>query len=194
MKSWQLKVVGVLLATVLISGCAPLLLGGAAVGVGVAAHDRRTTGTLVDDQSIEVKIHNTLNQRLPPGNRIGVTSYNATVLLTGVTASEATRQQAEMIARGITPVKEVYNELAVGSPKTSFSAQSNDSLLTTKVKAVLFKIRIQDFDPTRVKVVTEGGVVYLMGLVRKNEADAAANTASQVSGVKQVVTLFEYID
>ncbi|MBK8183685.1 MAG: BON domain-containing protein [Candidatus Competibacteraceae bacterium] len=169
-------------------------MGGAAVGVGVAAHDRRTTGTLVDDQSIEVKIHNALNRQLPPGNRIGVTSYNAAVLLTGITASEATRQQAEMIARGITPVKEVYNELAVGSSKTSFSAQSNDSLLTTRVKAILFKIRIQDFDPTRVKVVTEGGVVYLMGLVRKNEADAAANTASQVSGVKQVVTLFEYIN
>jgi len=194
MKSWQLKVMGVLLAMLLISGCAPLLLGGAAVGVGVAAHDRRTTGTLVDDQSIEVKIHNALNRQLPPGNRIGVTSYNAAVLLTGITASEATRQQAEMIARGITPVKEVYNELAVGSSKTSFSAQSNDSLLTTRVKAILFKIRIQDFDPTRVKVVTEGGVVYLMGLVRKNEADAAANTASQVSGVKQVVTLFEYIN
>ncbi len=194
MKAWQWWVVGAGLSTLLLSGCAPLLIGGAAVGIGMAAHDRRTTGNFVDDQTIELKAHNALNARLPPGNQIGVTSYNGSVLLTGTAVSEDARQQAEAAIRSITPpVREVYNELVVGSPGT-FSTRSNDSLLTTKVKTALLKIQMRDFDPTRVKVVTEQGVVYLMGLLRPNEADAAANTASQVGGVRQVVTLFEYIN
>lgn len=189
----RIRLVSAVLSIALLSGCAGLLVGGAAVGVSVA-HDRRTTGTVVDDQTIELKVYDALNQKLPPGNRVSTTSYNGVVLLTGEVVSEAVRQRAETIARSVVPpVREVYNELTVGSPK-SFSSLSNDGLLTTKVKAALFQIRIQDFDPSRVKVVTERSVVYLMGLVRPNEADAAANVASQVSGVRQVVTLFEYIN
>ena len=91
------------------------------------------------------------------------------------------------------PVREVYNELVIGPP-SSLSTQSNDAMLTTKVKTALFQItHIPDFDPSRVKVVTNQSVVYLMGLVRPREADAAADKASQVGGVRQVVTLFEYI-
>ena len=82
----------------------------------------------------------------------------------------------------------------VVGPPDSLSTRSNDAFLTTKVKTALFQIKIADFDPTRVKVVTERSVVYLMGLVRPNEADASANVASQVSGVRQVVTLFEFIN
>jgi osmotically-inducible protein OsmY len=194
MKVWQLVSAGVLTVNLALSGCAPLLVGGAAVGIGMAAHDRRTTGSFVDDQTIELKAHNALNARLPPGNQVSTTSYNGSVLLTGTAVSEEARQQAEAAIRSITPpVREVYNELVVGSPGT-FSTRSNDSLLTTKIKTALLKIQMKDFDPTRVKVVTEQGVVYLMGLLRPNEADAAANTASQVGGVRQVVTLFEYIN
>lgn len=193
MKAWQLRLAGAALSTLLLSGCAGLLIGGTAVGVGVA-HDRRTTGTVVDDQTIELKIYDALNAQLPPGNQISTTSYNGIVLLTGSVVSEAARQQAETIARGVTPpVREVYNELVVGRP-SPLSSRSNDALLTTKVKTALLQVKIADFDPTRVKVVTERGVVYLMGLVRPNEADAAANVASQVGGVRQVVTLFEYIN
>lgn len=189
----RIRLVSAVLSVALLSGCAGLLVGGAAVGVSVA-HDRRTTGTVVDDQTIELKIYDALNQKLPPGNRVSTTSYNGAVLLTGEVVSEAVRQRAETIARSVVPpVREVYNELTVGSPK-SFSSLSNDGLLTAKVKTALFQIRIQDFDPSRVKVVTERSVVYLLGLVRPNEADAAANVASQVSGVRQVVTLFEYIN
>lgn len=189
----RIRLVSAVLSVALLSGCAGLLVGGAAVGVSVA-HDRRTTGTVVDDQTIELKVYDALNQKLPPGNRVSTTSYNGVVLLTGEVVSEAVRQRAETIARSVVPpVREVYNELTVGSPK-SFSSLSNDGLLTTKVKTALFQIRIQDFDPSRVKVVTERSVVYLLGLVRPNEADAAANVASQVSGVRQVVTLFEYIN
>jgi osmotically-inducible protein OsmY len=170
------------------------LVGGTAVGVSVA-HDRRTTGTVMDDQTIELKIYDALERQLPPGNRISTTSYNGAVLLTGEVVSEAMRQQAEQIARNLSqpPVREVYNELVIGPP-SPMSVQRNDALITTKVKTALFQIKIKDFDPSRVKVVTERGVVYLMGLVRRKEADAAADAASRVDGVRQVVTLFEYIN
>lgn len=195
MKAWQIRLVGAALATMLLSGCAGLLIGGTAVGVSVA-HDRRTTGTVVDDQTIELKISDALNRQLPPGNQISTTSYDSAVLLTGSVVSEAVRQQAEQIARNLREpaVQEVYNELVVGPP-SSLSVQSNDAMLTTKVKAALFNItNIPDFDPSRVKVVTERSVVYLMGLVKPAEADAAASVASQVAGVRQVVTLFQYIN
>jgi osmotically-inducible protein OsmY len=188
---WSMSWVAVLVV-LLLQGCAGLLIGGTAVGVSVA-HDRRTTGAVVDDQTIELKLFDALNRQLPPGNHINVTSYNGSILLSGEVISESVRQQAEMIARASDPpVREVYNELAVAAPST-LSSRSNDVLLIAKVKAAFFQISIPDFDPTRVKVVAERGTVYLMGLVRPNEADAVASVTSQVSGVRQVVTLFEYI-
>ncbi|MCB1765216.1 MAG: BON domain-containing protein [Candidatus Competibacteraceae bacterium] len=193
MKWFQL--ISVVLLALSLNGCAGLLVGGTAMAVSVA-HDRRTTGMVVDDQTIEFKLYDALNKKLPQGNRISVTSYNGTVLLTGEVVSETTRWQAENIARhlGKPLVRMVHNELVVGSP-ISLSVQSNDALLTTKVKTALFQIsHIPGFDPTRVKVVTSQGVVYLMGLVRTNEADAAADVASQIGEVRQVVTLFELID
>ena len=191
-QAWMWKTPAGALLVLFLSGCAGLLVGGAAVGVGMA-HDRRTTGTVVDDQTIALKLYDVFNQQLPPGNHINATSYNGAVLLSGEVVSELARRQAETLARGIDPpVREVYNELVIGPPST-LSSRSNDLLLTTKVKTAFFQINIPDFDPTRVKVVTERGVVYLIGLVRPSEADAVANVASQVSGVSQVVTLFEYI-
>jgi osmotically-inducible protein OsmY len=191
---WSRLASALLLALSLsLSGCAGLLVGGTAVGVSVA-HDRRSTGTVVDDQMIELKAYDALNRLLPPGNQISTTCYNGAVLLTGEVVSEAARQQAEAIVRGIEPpARTIYNELVIGPP-SPLSSRSNDTLLTTKVKTALLQIDIPDFDPTRVQVVTARGVVYLMGLVRPVEADAAANIASQASGVQQVVTLFEYID
>ena len=193
MKAWQLNAIGALGSVLLLSGCAGLLLGGAAVGVGVA-HDRRTAGTFVDDQTVELKVYDALNKQLPPGNRISATTYNGVVLLTGEAVSERAKQQATEVVRAMTPpIREVYNELVVAQP-SPLATRSNDGFLTSKVKASLFQIRLKDFDPSRVKVVTDRGVVYLMGLVRPAEGDAAANIASQVSGVRQVVTLFEFIN
>lgn len=181
------------LAIFLLNGCAGLLVGGAAVGVSVA-HDRRTTGTIMDDQNIVLNLYTALNEGLPPGNRINIDSYNRTVLLTGEVVSEPVRQRAEHIALNIEPpVRRVHNELVVGSPR-SLSDRGGDTLLGTQVKTALFQVRIPDFDPSRVKVVAENGVVYLLGLMRRNEADAVANAASRVNGVRQVVTLFEIID
>ena len=194
MNAGRIHLAVAVLATTLLTGCIPLLVGGTAVGVSVA-HDRRTTGAVVDDQTIELKLYDALNRGLPPGNHINTTSYNGAVLLTGEVVSEAARRQAEQIARNLSepPVREVYNELVIGPP-SSLSVQSNDAMITTKVKTALFQItHIPNFDPSRVKVVTNQSVVYLMGLVQPREADAAADVASQVSGVRQVVTLFEYI-
>lgn len=195
MKARQLmQASAVLVISLLLSGCIGLLVGGAAaVGVGLA-HDRRTTGTLVDDQTIGLKVTAALDRQLPGGSRVSATSYNAVVLLTGEASSEKARRQAEAIARGVMPPpREVYNEVVVG-PASPLSARSNDALLTTKAKAALFKIQMKDFDPTRVKVVTDRSVVYLLGLVRPSEGDAAANIVSQIGGVHQVVTLFEFIN
>ncbi len=190
---FALPALGMALALFL-NGCAGLLVGGAATGITVV-HDRRSAGTVIDDQTIELKLQDALNQQLPPGNHISVTSYNGAALLTGQVISAPARQQAEEIARRIDPpVREVYNELVIG-PTLPLSVQGNDALLTTKVKTSLFQINnLPDFDPSRVKVVTENGVVYLLGLVRPVEADAAAAIASQVAGVRQVVTIFEYIN
>lgn len=191
---WMQGISGLLLV-VSLSGCAGILIGGAATGISLA-HDRRTAGTVIDDQSIELKLYDNLNRELPPGNRISITSYNGTVLLTGEVVSDGVRGQAEQIVRAFNepPVRTVHNELVIGPP-SSLSVQSSDTLVTTKVKTALFQIHsIPDFDPTRVKVVTDRGVVYLLGLVRPIEADAAADVASQVGGVQQVVTLFEYIN
>ena len=190
---FALPALGMALALFL-NGCAGLLVGGAATGITVV-HDRRTAGTVIDDQTIELKLQDALNQQLPPGNHISVTSYNGAALLTGQVISAPVRQQAEDIARRVDPpVREVYNELVIG-PTLPLSVQGNDALLTTKVKTSLFQINnLPDFDPSRVKVVTENGVVYLLGLVRPVEADAATAIASQVAGVRQVVTIFEYIN
>lgn len=194
MNAWPIHWAAAVLAAPLLTGCVPILVGGTAVGVGVA-HDRRTTGTVVDDQTIELKLYDALDRQLPPGNHINITAYNSAVLLSGEAVSAQAQQQAEQIARTLSepPVREVYNELVIGPP-SALSSRSNDTLLTTKVKGALLGIHdIPDFDPSRVKVVTERGVVYLLGLVRPQEADAAADVASQVGGVRQVVTLFEYI-
>lgn len=190
---WRLWV-GVTVVLLSLSGCAGILIGGAATGVGLV-HDRRTAGTMMDDQSLELKLYDLLSKQLPSDTHIGVTAYNGTVLLTGQVPSAAARQQADAIVRNFTPppVRMLHNELSIAAP-SSLSVQSNDAFLTAKVKAALLKInQIPDFDPTRVKVVTERGIVYLFGLVRQMEADAAADVASQVGGVRQVVTLFEYI-
>ncbi len=176
-----------------IYGCAAALFGGAAAGASVA-HDRRTTGTMVDDQSIEMKIIGELDQieELANQGHVGITSYNYAVLLTGEVPSEELSQRVEEIARNTNKVTEVYNELIV-APPSSLSSRSTDTWITTKVKTALFQItEIPDFDPTRVKVVTDRGVVYLFGLLNPDEADAVIETTRSVGGVQKVVTLFEY--
>ncbi len=175
------------------TGCATALVGGAATGAAVV-HDRRSAGAVIDDQSIELKISNAIgaSQRLNDNSHINVTSYNYAVLLTGEVATPALKSEAERIADATPSVKRVINHLIVG-PNSSLGARTKDTWITTKVKSSLFNIKIEGFDPTRIKVVTEAGTVYLLGLVNRQEGSATIGEARRVEGVHKVVALFEYL-
>ena len=195
MNGWQPFAVTAVLACALLQGCAPLVIGGAAAGATVA-HDRRTTGSFIEDQSIEMKASTALNAEpeLRRQGHINVTSFNMIVLVSGEAPSEALRQRAGDVIGAIEKVRRVHNEVIVAAP-SSVMSRSSDSLITAKVKTSLFSIKgMENFDPTRVKVVTENGTVFLMGLLTRAEGDATARAASGVGGVQRVVKLFEYLD
>lgn len=174
-------------------GCAAVAVGGAAAAGGAAVIDRRTTGTLVEDQTIEVKAIKELNadKELNEQAHINVTSYNTVVLLSGETPTDALRQKALNIVKGIDKVTHVYNELSIAAP-SSLTARGSDSIITTKVKTKLFANK--DVTGIEIKVVTEKGVVYLMGIVSRAEAEVATEIARQTGGVQKVVKLFQYTD
>jgi osmotically-inducible protein OsmY len=186
----------VVITTILLNGCTAAVVGGAAAtGVNIA-HDRRTVGTYIDDEGIELKAGAAIRREkeLSSQIHINIISINGVVLLVGQAPTEALRQQAGSITQGIEKVRLVHNEMTVAAPN-SMMTRSSDSIITTKVKSSLFGVKGQeDFDPTRVKVVTENGTVFLMGLLYHAEANAVAAKASQVGGVQKVVKLFEYMD
>ncbi len=182
-----------LLAITLLQGCAPLVLGGAATGISVA-HDRRTVGVLVEDQNIELKTighlldHPDLKQRLD----VSATSYNLRVLLTGQAADEQSRDAYVKWVSHIPQVRRVYNEISV-RPFRTLNEKATDAYLTAKINVALAKISGDGFDPTRVKVISEDGVVYLMGLLKESEEKAVEEAVRYVNGVKQVVKIIERI-
>jgi osmotically-inducible protein OsmY len=174
----------------LLGACAPLIIGGAMVGTALSVTDRRTSGAQVEDQAIELKAVARLRETVPAEANVSVTSYNRTVLITGEAPTEAARTAAEQAVARIDNVRATVNELAVmGS--TSVSARSNDSILTSKVKAAF--VDAKDLQANAVKVVTERGTVYLMGRVTEREANRAAEVARGTSGVGKVVKVFEII-
>ncbi len=178
-----------LLASALLSGCAPVIVGGAGVGV-LMTEDRRTVTTYLMDEEIELKAgHRTSEAKLEKVHA-NFTSYNRRVLITGEAPTEALKTRVGEIARGVENVREgeVKNELQIAAP-TSLVTRSNDVLLTTQVKAGLFNDR--RINANQIKVVSENGVVFLMGIVKPAEGDAAAETASKVSGVTRVIKVFE---
>lgn len=188
------KALVISLLLLLTSGCGPTLLLGGATAANVV-HDRRTAGTLVEDQAIEFKAYRTLLGARSnfAGSNITITSYNNVVLLSGEVENEQVRQWAEDIVRNIDKVRYVHNELAI-APRSAWSSRSNDAWLTAKVKSSLIQLSgIPGFDPTRVKVITERGIIYLFGLVTPQEGDAVTSVVSRLAGVQQVVKLFEYI-
>ena len=185
----------VILTASLLGGCAAVIVGGAAVGVS-AAHERRSAGAMIDDEGIEWKIRSAFSddKKLSSQSHLSVVSVNGVVLLVGQTPTETLRRQASSLAQGVDNVRIVHNELDIAAPN-SYVTRTSDSYVTSKVKTSLFKVKgHDDFDPTRVKVVTENGTVYLMGILYRSEAQDAANQASRVGGVQKVVKLFEYLD
>jgi osmotically-inducible protein OsmY len=184
-----------LLGATLVAGCAPILIGGAAVGAAATVHDRRPGNVILDDQQIELEAMSALLRNADIRNRsqISATSYNRTLLLTGNADTTEVGQEAAAAVSRIGKVQRVVDEVTVG-PRLDFQRQAEDSYITARVKADLIGVRLPGFDPTRVKVVTNDGVVFLMGLVSPAEADAAAEKARYVPGVQRVVKLFEYIE
>src|SRR5689334_11547608 len=179
-------------ASTLLAGCAPLLIAGAAGGTALVVADRRSTGAQVDDEAIELKIANNIGQGYGDRVHVNATSYNGIVLLTGEVPSQDLVGTIGEIARTTAKVRRVHNELTVG-PVADLGSRSNDTYITSKVKTRFVEASKQ-FSATHVKVVTERQVVYLMGLVRRDEGDAAGQIAATTSGVARVVKLFEYIN
>jgi len=179
----------VLVALPLLHGCTAVVVGGAAATGVVVAQDRRTVGTITEDEGIEIKAGNRIGNRFPEGIHVNVTSYNRVVLLTGEVPDAATKDEIGRIARGVENVREVYNELAIAGV-SAYSVRSGDSYITSKVKANF--IDEGKFNAIHVKVVTENSIVYLMGIVTKQEAEDATQIARTTSGVQKVVRLFEY--
>ncbi len=194
MKIRWLTLGALLVTTLLLNACAPLVVGGAAATASVA-HDRRTAGTVIEDQSIELRIRSALNKdpELSKQAHINITSFNGIVLLSGEAPTSALRERAGEIARKTRKVRRVHNEIQIAAP-SSMMTRSSDSWITTKVKSVMLGAAGDGIDPTRIKVVTENGTVFLMGLVTHGEADAATEKARQVKGVQRIVKLFEYLD
>ena len=179
-----------LAAATTLSACAPLLLGGAMIGSSLVVTDRRTSGTQVDDQAIELKGVKRINEILGDRGSVSITSYNRIVLLTGTVLAEPDKGAVERVATGIENVRSVVNEVAIGTA-ASFGNRSSDTLLTSKVKASF--VDAKDVQVNAYKVVTERGIVYLMGRVTEREANRAADIARGVSGVQKVVKVFEIV-
>ncbi len=173
----------------LLNGCAAVAVGGAATGV-VLIDDRRTVGTITEDQGIEFKASSRVGEKFPNAH-LNFTSYNRMLLITGEASDAAAKSEIEKIARAVENVRGVYNEVQIAG-SSSFSARSNDTYLTSKVKARFIDAR--KFNSIHVKVVTEASTVYLLGLVTRQEANDATELARTTGGVLRVVRVFEYLD
>ena len=176
-----------------IQGCVGVAATGTvAAASAVATQDRRTAGTIVDDELIELKVGAAIyaDETLNDQTHINVTSFNGLVLLTGEAPGESLRTRVTEIARGIPKVRSVQNEIALQAP-TSLLARTSDTVVTGRVKAAL--LATDALSGVHIKVVTERGAVYLLGLLRQAEADRATDTARRVAGVQRVVKVLEYI-
>lgn len=180
----------VLIPIILLQGCATAIITGAATGVTIA-HDRRTTGAVIDDQGVEFKAALAIfnNKDIYEQSHINVTSYNGIILITGETLTEQLKQQVYDLVRVIPKVRTIHNELIIAAP-SSLPSRSSDAWITSKVKAKITSDR--QIDPFYIKVVTEHGVVYLMGIVNQSESERAVGITSNSEGVQRVVKMFEY--
>jgi osmotically-inducible protein OsmY len=174
-----------------LSACVPLVVGGAAVmGVGMVATDRRSSGAQLDDQGIELRAAARVRDIANDQMYVSVTSYNRQVLLTGAVGNDADRRRVEETVQRVDNVRSVVNELTIGAPST-FQDRSNDLYLTGKIKASLLDAK--DIFANSFKVVTERGVVYLMGIATRRETDRATEITRGVSGVVKVVRVVEVV-
>ncbi len=177
------------LLTPVLSGCFPAIVAGTAAGV-ISLHDRRSTGTQTDDETTEWKAAGRIPKEYKEKSRVSFISYNRRVLITGEVPSEEARQSIEQQTRQIEGVREVYNELTIGTPAT-LSMRSSDTFLESKVKARLVDSR--QISAGHIKVVAERGQVYLMGMVTNLEAKVAITVARTTAGVVKVINIMEIL-
>jgi osmotically-inducible protein OsmY len=172
-----------------LQGCVPLVIGAGGAAAYSSLEDRRTTGIQIEDEAIETRASNRISDRFGSRVHVNVTSYNRVALLTGEVPDDAARTEAEKIVRAVPNVREVTNDLQVAGI-SSYPARANDAYLTTKVRGRLFDTK--RVSPVHLKVVTEAGAVYLMGVVSEAEAEEAVDIARNTGGVRKVVKVFEY--
>ncbi len=180
----------ILILSASLQGCFPVVAAGAGAGA-LMVQDRRTSGAYVEDQAIETKAFDRIGKQFKNTVHVNVTSYNRNVLISGEVPDETAKIQVERIIANIQNVGKIYNELVVAG-QSSLTSRSNDTLITSNVKMRF--VGDKRFSATSIKVVTESGTVYLMGIVNRTEALAASEVASGSKGVSRVVELFEYVD
>jgi osmotically-inducible protein OsmY len=183
-------IVGAVMFSLLAQACAPLVVAAIAAGTAVVVTDRRTTGTQVDDQTIQLRVADELSTALKGhAVHINVNSFDRKVLLTGEVPDEAIKARAGEVTAASKGVRAVVNELVI-APPSSMSERASDTALGTKVRAAFINTKEIAFNS--IGIVTERHVVYLLGLVTEKEGEIAALVAAKVSGVKQVVKVFDY--
>ena len=185
----MVKLAAAISLTLLLQACAAAVVAGGASAV-TSASDRRTLGSQIDDSSIVVKAERALeaNKTLEAQAHINVNSYNGILLLTGQAPNQDLVNTASQLVQGIQGVKDVQNQIRVGNP-ISFTTRSRDSWITTRVKSLL--VADKEISALNIKVITESGEVFLMGLVSSSEADKAVEIARHVNGVSRVIKAFE---
>ena len=179
--------------TIILTSCTPVVVGGAIVtGISVA-NDRRSAGQVIDDKIISAQIRREIHQNINNDKHIKVMTYNGVVLIAGEAETNKDRIKAEDIAASINGVVKVVNELHDTIP-TSIKRRTKDSYITSKAKSSLINIDLDGFNPTRVKIMTVRGHVYLMGKVSSQESEAVVEKIRNLRGVRKVVKVFEYLD
>ncbi len=181
-----------LLSILLLQGCIGAVVVGSAVVATKSTTDPRTVGTQLDDNTLQIRIGNALNkdQQLKKQTRVIATTYQGKVLLTGQAPTTELIHLAKQIAAGVEGVAEIYNEIRKGTP-VDFRTISSDAWITTKVRSQL--LAGDTVKSSHMKVATENGEVFLLGLLSQQEGQSAAKIASKISGVKKVITAFTYV-
>lgn len=177
-----------------LSACAPVLVGGALVTAVNVAHDRRSSGQVLDDKMITASVKNELRKSLSDDSRIKVKTYNGVVLMAGEVKNQNDRVTAEDVAAVKDGVMKVVNELKLVDEVSMLGRRTKDKYISTKAKGSLLKVKLEDFDPTRVSIVTANHEVFLMGMVTQQEAEAVVDRIRNLKHVKRVVKIFEYMD
>jgi osmotically-inducible protein OsmY len=174
---------------IILNSCLGAFVAGAAVG-GAVVYDRRTAETIMTDKNIELRAFQDIKEdRALRNTHVSVTSFNRVVLLTGQVPNETLRNRILAKVRAIPKVRRIYDQMTLEQPNLMVD-RSHDAWITTKVKTTM--LTTEGLYSSQIKVVTENEVVYLLGLVTKQQADMAADIASSIRGVKRVVKLFEY--